>query len=67
MSWSEDMIVFRIKLSDFFSFFFCVYLFILTYSFHDSSYIKSKQLVERGHTFSKFACFISFNNNFFII
>ena len=45
MSWPEEMNVLRIKFSDFFSVFFLyVCLVILTYLFHDSSYIKRQTL-----------------------
>ena len=58
MSWPEEMNVLRIKFSDFFSVFFLyVCLVILTYLFHDSSYIKRQTLSGGGgvHIFSQFA------------
>ena len=41
------------------SFFFCfVYLVGLTYSFHDSSYIKRLTLSGGGHKFFELACYL---------
>ena len=57
MSWTEDVNVLRVSFYSILrSFFLLCELSHLTYSFHDSPYIKRQTLTGGGHNFSEFAC-----------